>query len=63
MAQELPRAALQIDRLYYCQPADKYFYTPDGVGLVWYETKAEALEQTNAFGQAMLYAGLMPAEY
>ena len=49
MRDEFSRSLLEVDRLYYCGPNDSYFHTPDGVGVYWYEDKAQAMEQTGAF--------------
>lgn len=54
MAKEFPRSLLEIDRLYYCGPNDSYFHTPDGVGVYWYDDKAEAMDQTGAFGRPII---------
>lgn len=37
MGDEFSRSLLEVDRLYYCAPADSYFHTPDGIGVYWYE--------------------------
>lgn len=63
MAQELPRAALQIERLYYCEPADAYFNTPDGVGVYWYESLAEALDEVGTFDKPIIRINQPLADY
>lgn len=45
MTQYYQRAWLKPDQLYYFTVPSQFFYTPDGVGGCWYETKAEAFEQ------------------
>lgn len=49
-----PRSALEVDRLYHEVPTDMYFHTPDGIGCIWYETFAEAMEQTGAFDNGVI---------
>lgn len=39
-----PRKYLRPGRLYHEQPTGMYFYTPDGVGCIWYDTLEDALE-------------------
>jgi hypothetical protein len=51
---KFPRESLQVERLYYEQPTGQYFYTPDGVGCIWFDTLEEALEETGAFGQNII---------
>lgn len=41
-------------RLYHEQPTDRYFYTPDGIGCIWFDTKAQALAETGAFDQPVI---------
>ena len=48
------RKHLKVDRLYYEQPTGMYFYTPDGVGCLWFDTKEEALEEVGDFGQPII---------
>lgn len=55
MAKEFPRSQLQVNRLYHTSvPHQHWLYTPDGVGVIWFDSEAEALEQTGAFGQPIL---------
>ena len=54
MATEYPRESLQVERLYYESPTGNYFYTPDGIGCIWYESREEALADTDAFGQPII---------
>lgn len=42
-----PRLYLRPGRLYYEQPNDRYFYTPDGEGCIWFDTLEEALEEVD----------------
>lgn len=44
-----PRDRLIPMRLYKEAPTGSYFYTPDGIGCVWFDSLTEALEQTAAF--------------
>ena len=48
------REHLKVDRLYYEQPTGMYFYTPDGVGCIWFDTREEALEEVGDFGQPII---------
>lgn len=48
------RSHLEVERLYYEQPTGMYFFTPDGIGCIWYETREEALADTDAFGQPII---------
>lgn len=54
MPERYPRSALQVDRLYYCAPSEDYFYTPDGIGLIWFESKAQALREVGQFGKPII---------
>jgi hypothetical protein len=51
---EYPRAALQVERLYHEAPTGMYFYTPDGIGCIWYDTREGALADTDAFGEPII---------
>lgn len=42
------RSSLQVDRLY-VDIDGNYFFTPDGVGLVYFEDESDALFQTGGF--------------
>lgn len=55
MPERYPRSALQPLRLYHEHPSDTYFYTPDGIGCIWFETLAEALAETGAFDQPVIH--------
>lgn len=48
------RSNLKVERLYYEQPTGMYFFTPDGIGCIWYETREEAMTDTEAFGQPII---------
>lgn len=48
------RKSLEVDRLYHEVPTGMYFHTPDGVGVLWYETFAEAMAETDAFGTGII---------
>lgn len=54
MGDEFSRSLLEVDRLYYCEPADAYFNTPDGVGVYWYESRAEALDEVGTFDKPII---------
>lgn len=54
MPERYPRENLQPFRLYYCAPSEDYFYTPDGVGLIWFESRAQALDQVGTFGKPII---------
>lgn len=55
MAHKYPRSALRVERLYHEIPTGMYFFTPDGIGCIWYETKEEALEDTfNGWDQPII---------
>lgn len=46
MAETFSRSLLEVDRLYYSIPDEQWFSTPDGVGVHFYGSRAEALEET-----------------
>lgn len=46
MGETFSRSQLDVDRLYYCIPTKQWFFTPDGVGCIFYGSRAEALEDT-----------------
>lgn len=48
------RGHLEVERLYHEQPTGMYFFTPDGIGCVWYETREEAMADTDAFGKPII---------
>jgi hypothetical protein len=52
--QKFPRKHLKVERLYHEQPTGMYFFTPDGIGCIWYETREEAMEDTEAFGEPII---------
>jgi hypothetical protein len=55
MAHKMSRDNLEVERLYYCQPTQQYFFTPDGIGCIWYDSRADAMFDTNeAFGQPII---------
>lgn len=41
----MERKNLKAEQAYYDRKADMYFWTPDGEGGFWYDTKAEMEEQ------------------
>ena len=49
-----PTAALLPNRLYYCSPSEDYLYTPNGVDLVWFENKDQALREVGRFGKPII---------
>ena len=40
------RKNLEVDRIYKDRSNGLYAYTPDGVGCIWFDTLAEAREET-----------------
>lgn len=49
------RKNLKVERLYHEIPTGMYFFTPDGIGCIWYETREEALADTdNGWGQGII---------
>lgn len=58
-----PRSQLLPLRLYFCAPSEDYFYTPDGIGLVWFESKAQAIREVGQFGKPILTLHEHPADY
>lgn len=50
----LDRTELQVERLYHLVPAGQWFYTPDGIGLTWFDSREAALEETGAFGEPII---------
>lgn len=61
-AAPLPRTELQVERLYHLTPTDQWFYTPDGVGIVWFDERAQALNQTGAFDAPVIQVDRAPAD-
>jgi hypothetical protein len=58
MAHKFSRANLKVERLYHEIPTGMYFYTPDGVGCIWFDSREEALEETdNGFGEGIIGLG------
>jgi hypothetical protein len=49
-----PRKNIQPLRLYYCSVSEDYFYSPDGVGLIWFESKDQALREVGQFGKPII---------
>ena len=49
-----PRKFLKVNRLYHEGPTGLYFYTPDGIGCIWFDTKEEAMKETGAFGLGII---------
>lgn len=58
----LARTELQVERLYNVTPTGQLFYTPDGLGLVWFDNSADALEQTGGFGAPVIQIDRPPAD-
>lgn len=48
------RSELKVYRLYHLTLTDEWFYTPDGVGCIFYDSRTEALEETAAFGHPVI---------
>lgn len=61
-ADPFPRTELQVERLYHLTPTDQWFYTPDGAGLVWFDDRAQALDQTGAFDAPVIQVDRTPAD-
>lgn len=40
------RSELKAIQLYYVESIEQWFWTPDGLGGYWYDTEAEAREDT-----------------
>lgn len=53
MSDTYPRRALKVDTIYYNVPAEQYFFTPDGVGVIWFDTYLEAYQQTGIHGSVV----------
>ena len=51
---KFPRESLTPLRLYHEEPTGLYFYTPDGMGCIWFSDRKEALAETDAFGQPII---------
>jgi hypothetical protein len=49
-----PRKNIQPLRLYYCSVSEDYFYSPDGTGLIWFESKDQALREVGQFGKPII---------
>lgn len=49
-----PRAALIVDRLYHESPTGRFFNTPDGVGVFWYDNYREAMAEVGDFGRPII---------
>jgi hypothetical protein len=45
-----PRRALRVDRIYFSVHDQQYFFTPDGVGVIWFDTYLEAHNETGIRG-------------
>lgn len=56
------RSQLKVDRLYYCPPAEQWFYTPDQRGIIWFDTEAEALDETGAFALPTITVESLPSD-
>lgn len=54
MGDRYPRKNLSVNRLYYCSVSEDYFWTPDGIGLIWFESKAQALREVGQFGKPII---------
>ena len=49
-----PRKALSVDRLYHEQATGMFFTTPDGIGVHWYDSYAEAMAEVGDFGRPVI---------
>jgi hypothetical protein len=54
MPERYPRSAIIPFRLYYCSVSEDYFYSPDGIGLVWFESKDQAMREVGTFGKPII---------
>lgn len=63
MSDGYPRSNLIPFRLYFCAPSEDYFYTPDGIGLIWFESKAQAIREVGQFGKPIITLHEYPADY
>lgn len=45
-----PRRALRVDTIYFSVPDQQYFFTPDGVGVIYYDTYLEIYQDTGIRG-------------
>lgn len=45
------RDRLKVDELYKEQKSGMFFYTPDGIGVIWFDTLEEARDQTGIEGK------------
>lgn len=54
LTDKYPRKFLKPERLYYEQPTGMYFYTPDGVGCIWFDSREQAMEEVGDFGQPII---------
>lgn len=52
--QRYPRKHLQVDRLYQEQPTGRFFTTPDGVGVHWYDDYKTAMREVGDFGRPVI---------
>lgn len=50
----IPRSELKTHRLYHLSLTDEWFYTPDGIGCIFFASRAEAMEETEAFGSPVI---------
>lgn len=57
-AEKFPRRNLKVDRLYYNLFDKKWFYTPDGIGVVYFEDAQDARNQTDMFGKPVIMLNL-----
>ena len=54
MPERYPRKNLLVDRLYYCSVSEDYFYTTDGIGLHWFESRDQAMREVGNFGKPII---------
>lgn len=54
MAETYPRRLLKPMRLYHEMPTGLFFYTPDGIGCVWFQDYEEAMAEVGDFGRPVI---------
>lgn len=54
MAKTYPRDLLHVDRLYREGPTGRFFTTPDGVGVLWYDDYKQAMAEVGDFGRPVI---------
>lgn len=60
--EKFPRRNLKVNRLYYNLFDKQWFYTPDGVGVIFFENEQDAMNQVGTFGQQVIMLNLELSE-